>query len=116
MITAMREEHQVPARRPMICEVIKAVAEHFGVSVENILGRQSHRSISRPRQIAMYMAREHCGKSTTALGREFGRDHTTVIYGAEKIARQVDADPMFARELEKIFAGMPRRGKGEGVE
>jgi chromosomal replication initiator protein len=109
MITAMRGDQHIPTRRPMVSEIIRAVADHFGLTVGDILSQRRERRISRPRQIAMYLARENSGKSTTQLGREFERDHTTVVYATQVIAKEIDSDPIMAREMERIMAGVLRR-------
>ena len=64
----------------------KTVAERFGFSVEEIIGKSRRRPLVTARQVAMYVVRELTDLSYPAIAREFGgRDHTTVIHAVEKI-------------------------------
>lgn len=60
------------------------------------------RAKSRPRQIAMYLARELTGASYTEIGRMFARDHTTILWGVEKIRKLVAEDRALVRFIEDI--------------
>jgi len=77
---------------PRISEVQVAVASQFGLGVSDMSSPVRARSVARPRQLAMYLARELTGKSLPEIGRLFGdRDHTTVIHAIraiEKIRRE----------------------------
>lgn len=87
---------QIMARtRTVNVENIKdIVAEYFGISVKELVGKKRLRTIARPRQIAMALTREFTGDSFPDIGQAFGgRDHTTVIHACEQIEklRQTDA-------------------------
>jgi hypothetical protein len=80
-----------------IADILYAVVDHFGVSKRTILSARRSRSISRPRQVAMFLAKELTYLSLPQIGRQFGKDHTTVIHGARKIAELVaNGDPIAA--------------------
>ena len=64
--------------------IIGLVADHYGISRELLLSRSRRRSIVRPRQVAMLLCREE-GYSLEHIGRQFGRDHTTVIHACRKV-------------------------------
>ena len=61
----------------------------YQLAAEDLKGKKKDRFISHPRQIAMYLCREHLGSSLPQIGRDFGgRDHSTVIHACEKIAAE----------------------------
>lgn len=69
--------------------IIEIVAEHFHVTPDDIKGNKRNAEIVYPRQIAMYLCRE-TGTSLKKIGEIMNkRDHTTIMYGAEKIANEI---------------------------
>jgi chromosomal replication initiator protein len=92
-------------------EVIETVASSFGVSMERLLGRDRSREVALPRQIAMYLLREEANISLPQIGETLGgRDHTTVMYGCDKVADLLERDDRLRRQVieirEKIY-GQP---------
>jgi chromosomal replication initiator protein len=84
-------------------EIIKAVAKFYHVSGNELTGRRRNKDIVRPRQIAMYLARKETQASLPEIGKALGgRDHTTVIYGVEKIEGQLEQDNTLRREIMAI--------------
>jgi len=70
--------------------IIEVVSEHFHISVDQMISKTRSSEIARPRQIAMYLCRQMTTAPLQAVGKALGnRDHTTVIHGAEKIAKEV---------------------------
>lgn len=65
--------------------IIAQTAAYFGVSIEDLCGPSRGRHLVMARQIAMYLCRELTPMSLPQIGREFGRDHTTVMYADRKI-------------------------------
>jgi chromosomal replication initiator protein len=89
-----QRSHLTPA------QIIETVADHFGVQVTAFEGRSRSQAIARPRQVAMYLLREEIGTSLPQIGALLGgRDHTTVIYGCERIADLLEEDPDLRREV-----------------
>ena len=83
--------------------IIKAVAKFFGVTEERLLGKQRSRDIALPRQIAMYLIREETGASLPQIGEALGgRDHTTILYGYDKISDQLETDDALRRQVFSI--------------
>ena len=73
-------------RRLTIDEIKKRVAEHYGLNTSDLESPNRSRSIVRPRQISMYLARLLTPRSYPEIGRRFGgRDHTTVMHAVETI-------------------------------
>ncbi|NLI88913.1 MAG: chromosomal replication initiator protein DnaA [Epulopiscium sp.] len=92
------------------CEYIQEiVAAHFHLKPEDFKSSKRTRSISYPRQIAMYLSRKLTDLSLPKIGNQFGgRDHTTIIHGYEKIAREMETDIELAQtinELEQKITG-----------
>jgi len=90
-------------------EIVRQVAGYYGISLERVLGRERSREVALPRQIAMFLLREEANISLPQIGESLGgRDHTTVMYGCEKIADMLERDDRFRRQMveikEKIFA------------
>ena len=97
-----------------MADVETAVAARFGLTCEQMRGLDRQRAVARPRQIAMFLARELTGQSLPRIGQHFCRDHTTVLYAARRIARLIAADAGVAgavagcRELLARAAEAPR--------
>jgi len=84
-------------------EIISEVANTFGISMDNMLGRDRSRQIALPRQIAMYLLREEANISLPQIGAALGgRDHTTVMYGCNKIADLLERDDRLRRQVIEI--------------
>ena len=89
--------------------IIQAVSEHYGVELKALTGRGRSRNIVVPRHVAMYLLREETESSLVDIGNMLGgRDHTTVMYGYEKIADEINADNRLRSEVlglrEKLHA------------
>ena len=69
--------------------ILKAVCEYFQVSENNLTGTKRDQGIVKPRQIAMYLMREHTGLSLVAIGKKFGRNHTTVMHSCEWVENNI---------------------------
>jgi len=80
--------------------VQKHVADHFQISINDLLSHQRLRSIARPRQIAMFLCRELTQNSSTDIGNQFGgKDHTTVVHAVKTVQRIMKNDPVFSEEV-----------------
>lgn len=90
-------------RRIRIEEIQKAVARHYNVSKHDLLSARRTRTIVRPRQIAMYLAKIMTPRSFPEIGKRFGgRDHTTVLHAVRKIEELAAADQILAHEIELL--------------
>lgn len=84
-------------------EVVKSVADAFGVKLERMLSRERSREVALPRQIAMYLLREESNISLPSIGETLGgRDHTTIMYGCDKIADLLERDNRLRRQVIEI--------------
>ena len=81
----------------------KVVAEYYDVSVKDLMGKKRTRSIARPRQIAMSLARELTGDSFPDIGQSFGgRDHSTVMHACDKVAKLREQDSVLDKEYKAL--------------
>ncbi|MFT4359532.1 chromosomal replication initiator protein DnaA, partial [Bartonella bacilliformis] len=90
-------------RRIRIEEIQRTVARHYNVSKQDLLSNRRTRTIVKPRQVAMYLAKMLTPRSLPEIGRRFGgRDHTTVLHAVRKIEDLVCDDQTLAKELELL--------------
>jgi chromosomal replication initiator protein len=84
-------------------EIVRKVADVFGLPLERLLGKDRSREVALPRQIAMYLLREEANISLPQIGETLGgRDHTTVMYGCEKVAELLERDDRLRRQVLEI--------------
>jgi chromosomal replication initiator protein len=83
--------------------ILSTIAHEYGVSMDELLSQNRSQRIAFPRQIAMYMLREESELSLPKIGEILGgRDHTTVMYGHEKITGLLETDKNLRRKLINI--------------
>jgi chromosomal replication initiator protein len=84
-------------------EILRAVAEHYGLRPEELRGVGRRKEVVLPRQVAMYLIRELTHASLPEIGQFFGgRDHTTVLYAIQKVQELLDADRSLQKDLALI--------------
>ena len=90
-------------RRVKIEDIQRVVSKHYNVTKADLLSARRTRTIVRPRQIAMYLAKVMTPRSLPEIGRRFGnRDHTTVLHAVRKIEELSRGDATLAQELELL--------------
>jgi chromosomal replication initiator protein len=90
-------------RRVTIEEIQKRVAEHFNVRIADMHSARRARAVARPRQVAMYLAKQLTSRSLPEIGRKFGgRDHTTVMHAVRKVEELRSADSSFSEDVELL--------------
>jgi chromosomal replication initiator protein len=93
-------------------QIVETVADHFGVEASAFQGPSRSQAIARPRQVAMYLLREETGASLPQIGAMLGgRDHTTVLYGCERIADLIEEDANLRREVVTLRQRLYNNGK-----
>ena len=81
----------------------KLVCSHFNLNIHELLSPRRSRSLARPRQIAMYLAKQHTTNSLPDIGRKFSnRDHTTVIHAVKKINELIKKDNEIRQNVIEI--------------
>jgi chromosomal replication initiator protein len=87
-----------------IDNIIKTVAEYYKVKVAEILSKRRNRSVARPRQMAMTIAKELTNHSLPEIGDAFGgRDHTTVLHACRKIRELVESSTDLAEDYANLI-------------
>ena len=90
-------------RKVTIEEIQRKVAEHYNVRLSDMIGPRRMRTIARPRQIAMYLAKHLTSRSLPEIGRRFGgRDHTTIMHGIRKIEELMATDSQLSDDLQLL--------------
>jgi chromosomal replication initiator protein len=90
-------------RRISIDDIQKQVAAHFNIRLADMYSARRARSVARPRQVAMYLAKQLTSRSLPEIGRKFGgRDHTTVMHAVRKVEELRASDASFAEDLELL--------------
>lgn len=83
--------------------ILDIVSEHFGISVKDIKSNKRNAEIAVPRQIAMYLIRSMTETSLKAIGVILGgKDHSTIKYGVEKIASEIEEDEVLSNTINII--------------
>ena len=81
--------------------IIRIVSEHFGISVNDLISKKKNQEIVYPRQLCMYLCRSLTDVALTLIGKKLGnRDHTTIIYGYEKIQREIEENEKVKNDVE----------------
>ena len=94
----------VQAKLITIENIQKTVAEYFNIRLADLSGKSRSRSIARPRQIAMSIAKELTNKSLPEIGQAFGgRDHTTVLHATRKIAELRESDSAVREDYANLL-------------
>ncbi|GHS94385.1 chromosomal replication initiator protein DnaA [Alphaproteobacteria bacterium] len=84
-------------------DIQKRTSEFFGIKIADLLSSRRLQTITRPRQVAMYLCKELTTKSLPDIGRKFGgRDHTTVIHAVKKVQELCAKNAEFAHDIETL--------------
>ena len=87
-----------------IANIQKAVADYYGLQLREMLGKKRTRSLARPRQVAMALAKELTEHSLPEIGVAFdGRDHTTVLHACRQIRHLMESDGKLHEDWDKLI-------------
>jgi len=101
---ALRDLFSAQDKLVTIENIQKTVAEYFKIRVADLLSKKRSRSIARPRQLAMALAKELTNHSLPEIGDAFGgRDHTTVMHACKKINELRDADVRVSEDYQNLL-------------
>jgi chromosomal replication initiator protein len=101
---ALRDLLALQDKLVTIENIQKTVAEYYKVKVSDLLSKRRSRSIARPRQMAMALAKELTNHSLPEIGDHFGgRDHTTVIHACKKVKELIQDDSDFAEDYKNLM-------------
>ena len=88
-------------QRLTVEEIQRKVAEYFNIKMSDMVSNRRMQNIARPRQVAMYIAKQLTSKSLPEIGRKFGgRDHTTILHAVRKVQELCNEDFDFANDVE----------------
>jgi chromosomal replication initiator protein len=80
-------------------DIIRFVAQHYGIRVADLKGRSNRRSIALPRQVAMYLIRDILELSFPEIGKIFSKHHSTVMYAVDNVQKMRQSNPDFDATL-----------------
>jgi chromosomal replication initiator protein len=90
-------------KKVTIDEIQKRVAEHYHMRLGDMSSARRARAVARPRQVAMYLAKQLTSRSLPEIGKRFGnRDHTTVMHAVSRVTELIGADAGFAEDVELL--------------
>jgi hypothetical protein len=88
-----------------MADIARATAKHFNLAYADLVGEPRHQKVAKPRQLAMYLCRQHTKRSFPEIGHFFGnRDHTTVIHAMESIGDGALPSGKYAKDAETIVS------------
>lgn len=91
-------------RKVTVDMIQKAVAEHYSLKQADLISERRARAVARPRQVAMWLAKQITTRSLPDIGRRFGgRDHTTVLHAVRRIEALKAEDPTLARDVDLLL-------------
>jgi chromosomal replication initiator protein len=92
-----------PAAPPSVDRIQEVVARRWGVTPEGLRSKARTKTLTVPRQVAMFLARELIGMQLVEIGQAFGgRDHSTVIHSLDKVQRDMTTDRKFRDRVEMV--------------
>jgi chromosomal replication initiator protein len=101
----------ISARKTSIEDIQRKTAEFYKLDLRDFQSAGRARRIARPRQVAMYLARELTMRSLPEIGKRFGgRDHTTVLHACRRIAALCEEDKAFSEEVNFLRTVLSRAG------
>ena len=90
-------------RRITIEDIQKRVAEHYNIRISEMHSARRARAVARPRQVAMYLAKQLTSRSLPEIGRKFGgRDHTTVMHAVKRIDELRQGDSTLSEDIDLL--------------
>ena len=100
------------AAAPTIERIQQAVCEHYGLTREELLSTSRAARIAWPRQLAMYLAREHTQASLPAIGAAFGgRNHTTVMHAVRRAEQRMTAEADVYDDVQSVTTRLRADGR-----
>jgi chromosomal replication initiator protein len=101
---ALKDLLTLQARLITVDNIQKTVAEYYKVRIADLLSKRRSRSVARPRQVAMALAKELTTHSLPEIGDAFGgRDHTTVMHACKRIRELRDSEPRIQEDFSILL-------------
>ena len=102
-------ENEQVVKKLTISEIQQTVAQHFSVSVKEILSQDRSQPLVTPRQVAMFLARKLTLASLSAVAKEFDKSHPTVYHGIKTIEKRMEVEEQLKAEVFDIVTKLGRR-------
>lgn len=100
----LRPHLSVNERKVTVDMIQKTVAEHYALKQADLISERRARAVARPRQVAMWLAKQITTRSLPDIGRRFGgRDHTTVLHAVRRIEALKGEDAVIARDIDVLL-------------
>jgi hypothetical protein len=107
VVAALTEDVAPIDREGAIARIQRVVAAHYHIPLIEMVSARRARMVARPRQVAMWIAKQTTTKSLPDIGRRFGgRDHTTVMHAIRRVEQIKTADLAFDREVTTLLLGL----------
>ena len=101
---ALKDLLALQDRLVSIDNIQRVVAEYYKIKVSDLHSKRRSRSVARPRQVAMYLAKDLTNHSLPEIGESFGgRDHTTVLHACRKIKELLEEDADIAEDVKNLL-------------
>ncbi|MFL5295879.1 MAG: chromosomal replication initiator protein DnaA [Phenylobacterium sp.] len=102
--TILRPHLSCNERKVTVDQIQKTVSEHYNLKQADLISERRARAVARPRQVAMWLAKQITTRSLPDIGRRFGgRDHTTVLHAVRRIEQLKTEDPTIARDVDVLL-------------
>ncbi len=89
-------------------EIMRSVAQFYGVKMDEILSKERTQTLVTPRQVAMFLSCKLTTRSLVEIGRSFGKTHATVYHGAQTIQKRIDVETELRKTVENITSQLGR--------
>jgi chromosomal replication initiator protein len=104
---ALKDLLSLQAKLVTIENIRKIVADYYKVRVADLVSKRRSRSVARPRQVAMALAKEMTSHSLPEIGGAFGgRDHTTVLHACKRIKELRDSDARVSEDYSSLLRSL----------
>ncbi len=90
-------------------EIMRTVAAHYGVKLDDIVAKERTQTLVTPRQVAMFLSCKLTTKSLPEVGVSFKRTHATVYHGAQTIQKRLDVEADLKKAVEEIVSRLGRK-------
>jgi len=92
-----------------IDKILSMVSQKYGITVDDLKSRKRTSNIASARHISVYIIKKLTDRSLPAIGRVFGRDHTTIINSIETVEKRMATEPAFDNEIKDLINRIKKR-------
>ena len=104
---ALRDLFALHDKLVSIDNIQRSVAEYYKIKMSDMLSKRRNRSVARPRQVAMSLAKELTNHSLPEIGEAFGgRDHTTVLHACKQVKKLRDSSQDLAEDYNNLLRAL----------